>query len=178
MGARPPRAARSCRPLTETISAVNRYLADNTPPNRFVTLFYAELDAVTGSLSFINAGHNPPLIAHAEGTMEQLAAGGVPLGIMADFAFREGRTQLHPGDVLVIYSDGVTETQNAAGEEFGPMRLCDVVSRNLDASAAGIRDRIESALTKFAQGTDAGDDITLVIVKRQAEGVLVASSRG
>ena len=80
--------------------------------------------------------------------------------------------------MLVIYSDGVTETQNAAGEEFGPMRLYDVLSRNLDASAAGIRDRIESALTKFAQGTDAGDDITLVIVKRQAEGVLVASSRG
>ncbi|HLL76819.1 MAG TPA: SpoIIE family protein phosphatase [Pyrinomonadaceae bacterium] len=161
-----------------TITAVNKYLAETIPENRFITLFCAELDPVTGNLVFINAGHNPPLIAHATGTMEQLAAGGVPLGIMADFAFREGRTQLHPGDVLVIYSDGVTETQNAAGEEFGPMRLYDVVSRNLDASAAGIRDRIESALTKFAQGMDAEDDITLVIVKRQAEGVIVASSRG
>ena len=164
--------------IVETITAVNKYLAETIPANRFVTLFCAELDPVTGNLVFINAGHNPPLIAHSTGTMEQLAAGGVPLGIMADFAFREGRTQLHPGDVLVIYSDGVTETQNAAGEEFGPMRLYDVLSRNLDASAAGIRDRIESALTKFAQGTDAGDDITLVIVKRQAEGALVASSRG
>jgi serine phosphatase RsbU (regulator of sigma subunit)/pSer/pThr/pTyr-binding forkhead associated (FHA) protein len=161
-----------------TITAVNKYLAETIPENRFVTLFCAELDPVTGNLVFINAGHNPPLIAHASGTMEQLAAGGVPLGIVADFAYREGRSQLHPGDVLVIYSDGVTETQNAAGEEFGPMRLYDVLSRNLDSSAAGIRDRIESALTKFAQGTDAGDDITLVIVKRQAEGVLVASSRG
>jgi sigma-B regulation protein RsbU (phosphoserine phosphatase) len=163
--------------IVQTITAVNKYLAETIPANRFVTLFCAELDPVTGNLVFINAGHNPPLIAHATGTMEQLAAGGVPLGIMADFAFREGRTQLHPGDVLVIYSDGVTETQNASGEEFGPMRLYDVVSRNLDASAAGIRDRIESALTKFAQGMDAEDDITLVIVKRQAEGVMVASSR-
>ena len=60
---------------------------------------------------------------------------------------------LHPGDVLVIYSDGVSEAVNPTGEEFGPTRLYEVVARNLDASAAGIRDRIESALTKFAQGT-------------------------
>jgi sigma-B regulation protein RsbU (phosphoserine phosphatase) len=110
--------------------------------------------------------------------MEQLAAGGIPLGIMPDALFREGKTQLQHGDVLVIYSDGVSETQNAAGEEFGAMRLYDVVARNLDSSAAGLRDRIEAALTKFAQGTDSVDDLTLVIVKRQAEGVMVASSRG
>ena len=153
--------------LTETIEAVNRYLADNIPPNRFVTLFYAELDPPTGSLTFINAGHNPPIIAHATGTVEHLAAGGIPLGIAPNASYREGRTQLQPGDVMVIYSDGVTETQNPQGEEFGPVRLYEVVARNMDASAAGIRDRIESALTKFAQGTPAVDDITLVIVKRQ-----------
>jgi phosphoserine phosphatase RsbU/P len=164
--------------IVETITAVNKYLSDTIPANRFVTLFCAELDPLTGTLTFINAGHNPPLIAHASGTMEQLAAGGIPLGISPVVSYREGRTQLHPGDILVIYSDGVSETQNAAGEEFGAMRLYDVVARNLDASAAGIRDRIESALTKFAQGTDASDDITLVIVKRQAEGVMVAASRG
>ncbi|MDQ3135422.1 MAG: SpoIIE family protein phosphatase [Acidobacteriota bacterium] len=153
--------------LTETISIVNRYLAETIPANRFVTLFFAKLDPKTGVLTFLNAGHNPPIIAHSGGTMEQLGAGGIPLGIMPDFAYREGRTQLQPGDSLVIYSDGVTETQNIAGEEFGPLRLYDVVSRNLESSAAGIRDKIESALTKFAQGTDSVDDITLVIVKRQ-----------
>ena len=66
-------------------------------------------------------------------------------------------------------ADGVTEAASPNGEEFGPTRLYEVVSRNVDASAAGIRDRIESALTKFSQGTQAADDITLVIVKRQAE---------
>ena len=101
--------------------------------------------------------------------MEQLAAGGLPLGIMPNADFKEGRTQLHPGDVLVIYSDGVSEATNPSGEEFGPARLYEVVQRNLDASAGGIRDRIESALTKFSQGTPAADDITLVIVKRQTE---------
>lgn len=155
--------------LVATISAVNRYLADNIPANRFVTLFYAELDPESGALSFLNAGHNPPLIIHAAGTVEQLASGGLPLGIKRDAEYREGRTQLQHGDVLVIYSDGVTEAVSPTGEEFGPTRLYEVVSRNIDASAAGIRDRIESSLTKFAQGTSASDDITLVIVKRQAE---------
>jgi sigma-B regulation protein RsbU (phosphoserine phosphatase) len=155
--------------LVETISAVNRYLADNIPPNRFVTLFYAELDPASGALSFLNAGHNPPLIVHSAGTVEQLASGGLPLGIKRDAEYREGRTQLQMGDVLVIYSDGVTEAASPSGEEFGPTRLYEVVSRNIDASAAGLRDRIESALTKFSQGTQAADDITLVIVKRQAE---------
>ena len=155
--------------LVGTICAVNRYLADNIPSNRFVTLFCAELDPETGTLSFLNAGHNPPLIVHSAGTVEQLASGGLPLGIKRDADYKEGRTQMQRGDVLVIYSDGVTEATSPSGEEFGPTRLYEVVQRNVDASAAGIRDRIESALTKFAQGTRAADDITLVIVKRQAE---------
>jgi len=155
--------------IVSTIQAVNKYLTESIPPNRFVTLFYAELNPELGRLTFLNAGHNPPLIVHAGGTMEQLASGGLPLGIMADAEFREGRTQLLPGDVLVIYSDGVSEAVNPTGEEFGPTRLYEVVARNLDASASGIRDRIESALTKFCQGTPAADDITLVIVKRLAE---------
>jgi phosphoserine phosphatase RsbU/P len=162
--------------LSATISAVNRYLADNIPANRFVTLFYAELDPVSGTLSFLNAGHNPPLIVHAAGTVEQLASGGLPLGIKPDAEYREGRTQLQRGDVLVIYSDGVTEAVSPTGEEFGATRLYEVVARNVNASAAGIRDRIESSLTKFAQGTSAADDITLVIVKRQAEAKLSASA--
>jgi serine phosphatase RsbU (regulator of sigma subunit) len=162
--------------LAKTIGAVNRYLVDSIPANRFVTLFYAELDPKNGSLAFLNAGHNPPLIVHAGGTMEQLASGGLPLGIMSNADFREGKTQLHPGDVLVIYSDGVSEALNPKGEEFGPTRLYETVSRNLDASAAGIRDRIESALTKFCQGTPAADDITLVICKRLAESAEVGAA--
>ena len=162
--------------IVETIGAVNRYLVESIPANRFVTLFYGELDPKSGALTFLNAGHNPPLIVHAGGTMEQLAAGGLPLGIMEGAEFREGRTQLRAGDVLVIYSDGVSEAVNPNGEEFGPTRLYEVVARNLDASAGGVRDRIESALTKFCQGTPAADDITLVIVKRNAESADAATA--
>src|SRR3989441_2768714 len=162
--------------IAAAIAAVNRYLVESIPPNRFVTLFYAELDPKAGSLAFLNAGHNPPLIVHAGGTMEQLASGGLPLGILADADFREGRTKLYPGDVLVIYSDGVSEAVNPNGGGFGATRLYEVVARNLDTSASGIRDRIESALTKFCQGTPAADDITLVIVKRLAEATEVAAA--
>lgn len=168
--------ATSNNSLVETISEVNRYLAENTPTNRFVTLFYAELDAQTGALSFLNAGHNPPIMVHAAGTMENLASGGLPLGIMPEAFYREGHTQLQPGDVLVAYSDGVSEAVNPAGEEFGAQRLYEVIARNLDASASGIRDRIEAALSKWAQGTPAADDITLVIVKRQAEAMSLAAT--
>ncbi|MGI8656749.1 MAG: SpoIIE family protein phosphatase [Pyrinomonadaceae bacterium] len=154
--------------LSDIISAVNRYLAANIPSNRFVTLFYAELDPQNGALSFLNAGHNPPLIVRAAGTMEQLDSGGLPLGIMPDARFSEGRTQLQPGDALVIYSDGVSESTDPHGEEFGATRLYEAVAGNLAATASGLRDCIESAITKFAQGTPSADDITLVIVKRQS----------
>jgi len=155
--------------LAQFMTRINKATCAKCPSNRFITFFFTLLDSHTGELAFANAGHNPPLIVHAAGTVEQLASGGLPLGIKANADYREGRTTLQPGDVLVIYSDGVTEAASPSGEEFGPTRLYEVVSRNVESSAAGIRDRIESALTKFSQGTQAADDITLVIAKRQAQ---------
>jgi serine phosphatase RsbU (regulator of sigma subunit) len=152
--------------LPNAISNVNQYLAENTPANRFVTLFSAELDPVSGRMQYINAGHNPPLIGRSDGSVAQLASGGFPLGIMPGAEFEVGETVLHPGEVLVVYSDGVSEAVNPAGEEFGMDRLTEVVRRNLHASAAGFRDKVESALSAFTQTAPANDDITLVIVKR------------
>lgn len=152
--------------LAETIHSVNQYLADNTPANRFVTLFVAELDPTNGSLKYINAGHNPPLIGRADGTVAQLSSGGFPLGIIPGADFEVGETQLQPGEALVVYSDGVSEANNIRNEEFGLERLSDVVAKNLKLSAAGIRDKVESSLSAFTQTAPANDDITLVIVKR------------
>lgn len=157
-------AARSS--LDEVVRSVNQYLADNTPANRFVTLFVAELDPHTGNLKYINAGHNPPLIGRMAGTIEQLSSGGFPLGILHSAEFEVGETHLQPGEALVVYSDGVSEANNIKEEEFGMDRLMDVVKRNLGASAAGMRDKVESALSAFTQTAPANDDITLVIVKR------------
>jgi serine phosphatase RsbU (regulator of sigma subunit)/pSer/pThr/pTyr-binding forkhead associated (FHA) protein len=152
--------------LDEAISSVNRYLAENTPANRFVTLFAGELDPANGRFKYINAGHNPPLIAKHDGSVQQLSSGGLPLGIIADTEFETGEITLEPGESLVIYSDGVNEANNLAGDEFGMDRLIQVVGNNLQASASGMRDKIESALSEFTQTAPANDDITLVIVKR------------
>jgi serine phosphatase RsbU (regulator of sigma subunit) len=152
--------------LHETVDSVNRYLAENTPANRFVTLFIAELDPERGALQYINAGHNPPLIGRFGNTIEQLSSGGFPLGILPSAEFEVGETHLGIGDSLIVYSDGVSEANNPKEEEFGMDRLIDVVQRNLHASAAGLRDKVESALSAFTQTAPANDDITLVIVKR------------
>jgi serine phosphatase RsbU (regulator of sigma subunit) len=152
--------------LKDTVVSVNRYLAENTPTNRFVTLFIAELDPQTGLLSYINAGHNPPLLGHADGSVVELASGGFPLGIIPTAEYEVGILDLTKGESLVIYSDGVSEANNLKEEEFGMERLKNVVSTNITASAAGMRDKVESALSAFTQTAPANDDITLVIVKR------------
>lgn len=152
--------------LDQAISSVNHYLAENTPANRFVTLFAAELSPESGVLRYINAGHNPPLVAKADGSVLQLSSGGFPLGIISGAEFEIGEMKLESGESLVIYSDGVSEANNLQGEEFGMERLISVVQNNLKASAAGLRDKVESALSTFTQTAPANDDITLVIVKR------------
>ncbi len=153
-------------PLHQMVTSVNVYLTNNTPANRFITLFVAELEPVSGNLTFINAGHNPPLIGRANGSLELLQSGGLPLGLM-DFAeYEVGHAQLGAGDVLFIYSDGVSEANNVNEDEFGMERLSSVISANIGRSAAGIRDKVESALSLFTGTADPNDDITLVIVKK------------
>ncbi|MER3632115.1 MAG: hypothetical protein C4325_08105 [Blastocatellia bacterium] len=152
--------------LEKAVISVNRYLTENTPTNRFVTLFAAELHPDSGKLLYINAGHNPAILCHLEGGIELLSSGGLPIGLMETAEYDLAATQLEPGDLLVIYSDGVTEATNVAGEEFGLDRLVDVVSKSISLSAAAVRDKIESSLSEFSGSAPANDDITLVIVKR------------
>lgn len=162
--------------LLDTVTSVNQYLAENTPTNRFVTLFIAELDPETGKIGYINAGHNPPLIGRNDGTVEQLGSGGFPLGIMPAAEYELGETYLKGDEALIIYSDGVTEAADLSGEEFGMERLTDVITKNLDRSASGMRDKIESSLSNFIQTAPAGDDITMVIVKKTQESATVKTS--
>ncbi len=153
-------------PLEGSITSVNQYLAENTPANRFVTLFTAELDPLTGNLRYINAGHNPPLLARSDGSIEQLSSGGLPLGIIPNAEYETGEIDIGAGDVLVVYSDGVSEANNLAEEEFGLDRLAEVVKTNLKGTASAIRDKVESALSEFTGTAPANDDITIVIVKK------------
>jgi serine phosphatase RsbU (regulator of sigma subunit)/pSer/pThr/pTyr-binding forkhead associated (FHA) protein len=152
--------------LLQAVKAVNEYLAINTPTNRFITFFVGELNPETGELYYINAGHNPPLVARNDGSVIELESGGFPLGIMPKAEFESGKIRLESGESVIIFSDGVSEAESVDGEEFGMERLTKVVRNNMQKSAAGIRDKIESALSTFTTTAPANDDITLVIVKR------------
>ncbi len=152
---------------SEVMTEINHYIYDNTPSNRYVTLFYSELDPRTHQLTYINGGHNSPLLVRANGEVTCLDIGGFPVGITPFCDYREGFVTLEPGDVLVIYSDGVTESVNEEGEEFGESRLIDIVQKHRNRTAAGLRDRIDEALQKFVGRAKSVDDLTLVIVKRK-----------
>jgi sigma-B regulation protein RsbU (phosphoserine phosphatase) len=156
------------RSLEETVHSTNAYLVENTPANRFVTMFIGELDPATGALKYINAGHNPPIVARTNGGVEQLDSGGLPLGLMGFAEYESATITLAQGESVVIYSDGVSEANNLSEDEFGMDRLKEVIRANIAKSASGIRDKIESALSDFTGTAPANDDITIVIVKRAA----------
>lgn len=150
----------------EIVSQINQYIYDNTPSNRYITFFYSELNPKTHELTFVNAGHNPPLLVRASGQVEKLDAGGFPVGIMPFGTYEQSAIGMQPGDVMIVYSDGVTESVNEDGDEFGEERLIDVMRKNLTRTAAGVRDRIDEALTRFVGKAKSVDDLTMVIVKR------------
>lgn len=152
---------------SEIVSEINQYIYDNTPANRYITLFYSELDPRSHQLTYINGGHNPSLLVRASGEVTRLDIGGFPVGITPFGDYREGWVEIEPGDVMVVYSDGVTESLDEEGEEFGEARLIEIVQKNRGRTPAGLRDRIDEALTKFVGKADSVDDLTLVILKRK-----------
>ncbi len=152
--------------IGEKIGAVNRYICENTPMNKFVTLFYGELDPTRHILTYTNAGHNPPLLVRAEGRVETLDTGGIPVGISEAITYDEGTVRFDPGDVLLLFSDGITESVNERGEEFGVTRLLEVVTHHRHLRPTELRDRIDEALSQFVGKARPADDMTLVIVKR------------
>jgi len=157
--------------ISEVMSEINQYIFENSPSNKFLTLFYGELDPLSGELSYSNGGHNAPILVRRSGAVERLDTGGLPIGMMQGVLYQEASVSLEPGDVLVIYSDGITESINERDEEFDEERLIEVVKRNIERSASGIRDRIDEALSKFVGTTAPVDDMTLMIIKRVDGGI-------
>jgi sigma-B regulation protein RsbU (phosphoserine phosphatase) len=156
--------------ISEVMGEINQYIFENSPSNKFLTLFYGELDPDTGTLTYSNGGHNAPIFVRRSGEVERLDKGGLPIGMMQGVVYQEASVGFDPGDVLVIYSDGITESINEREEEFDEERLIEVVKNNLGRSASGIRDRIDEALSRFVGTTAPVDDMTLMIIKRTDDG--------
>ncbi|MCX7639711.1 MAG: SpoIIE family protein phosphatase, partial [Pyrinomonadaceae bacterium] len=154
--------------LTRILTAVNQYFWECYPQNRFVTLFIAELNIKSGVVKFINAGHEPALIVRKEKEVEKLESNALPLGLFQNVNYEIKEALLKPGDFLIAFSDGITEASNENNIEFGVDRIADVVQKNIELSASRIRDKVDSAISKFTNNSAFKDDVTLLIVKRKS----------
>ncbi|HEY1493093.1 MAG TPA: PP2C family protein-serine/threonine phosphatase, partial [Candidatus Solibacter sp.] len=152
--------------LAQFMTRINKATCAKCPSNRFITFFFSVLNAGTGELAYANAGHNPPILVRANGDAEMLEGGGPVLGILPIAPYSEMHAQLDPGDMIAIYSDGVTEANNVAYDEFDEERLIEVLKANRNAPAEVIVQAVIKAVTDFAAGAPQADDITLLIAKR------------
>ncbi|MDD1727789.1 MAG: SpoIIE family protein phosphatase [Methanospirillum sp.] len=147
------------------ITETNMMICEDARSGMFVTLFFCVLHPDKRTLTFVNAGHNPPLLFREQGTLEELYPTGPALGIMDDGEYTEPVTTLEPDDILVMYTDGVTESVNRKDEEFGVERLESIVWENRNLPAAEIRDAIIQAVSGYTDGQDQFDDITIIVMK-------------
>ncbi|HEV2380243.1 MAG TPA: PP2C family protein-serine/threonine phosphatase [Terriglobia bacterium] len=148
------------------LGAVNRQVHASALADRYATLFYGVFDGATRRLRYVNAGHNPPMVIRRDGSIDWLETGGAPVGMFADSAYSEGTVQLHVGDLLLAYTDGVTETVNPAGEEWGIEGLRQAATASDAQSAREIVNAIFTSIDEFSRGRQT-DDATLVVMRVQ-----------
>jgi sigma-B regulation protein RsbU (phosphoserine phosphatase) len=144
---------------------LNVQMCELTEPTRFATLFWGVFDEQRRALAYVNAGHNPPLLFRKGGAVERLSAGGRPLGAFPNSEYHMGRVTLSAGDLLVVFTDGVTEAPSASEEEFGEERLQDYVRAHADRSVEELCRGILGAVDGFRDSRPQQDDMTLVVAR-------------
>lgn len=154
-------------PPDEICARLSRLLYRRTPPEKYATAFLGILETATGRLRYTNAGHNPPLLLRADGTVEEIPATGVPLGLLPQAPYRAGETVLAPGDLLVLYTDGLVEANDAEGEEYGLDRLKAACTAGRDEACCTLAEVLERDLEDFARGVPFADDRTIVLARRR-----------
>ncbi len=152
--------------VAAVVSAVNRQVQASSPSDRYATLFYGVFDAATRTLRYVNAGHNPPIVIRGDGSIMWLEAGGPPVGVFADSSYEEGVMQLETGDLLVAYTDGVTEAANPAGQEWGVAGLRKVAIESCARRADEIVESVFASLDEYSLGRQR-DDATVAVVRVQ-----------
>jgi sigma-B regulation protein RsbU (phosphoserine phosphatase) len=148
-----------------SMAKVNYLLWESIERNQFVTAFYGVLDASNKTLAYTNAGHNPPLLMDADGSARFIERGGLPLGMFRDTRYYEYYLALEPGQILVLYTDGVTEANNESGQEYERERLERTVRAGRHLSAKELINFIYDDVLEWTGGRGATDDITFFIIK-------------
>ena len=160
------------------VERLNGFLCASTRATRFVTLFYAELDAATRRLSYVNAGHVPPYRVARDGAVKRLQDGGPALGLLPGASYEVGRVRLEPGDVVAMVTDGVTEATAADEREFGDDRVCDALGRLSGEGAGAVLEGLVAAVDAWVGAKGCHDDLTALILRaRTSEGRSGARTR-
>ena len=154
--------------IVDLVSRIDRHLQRFSAAHKFLTLFFGILEPEAGLLKYVSAGHNPALLARGDGSVELLAATGVPVGLVLHASWREETATMHRGDLLCVYTDGFTEATNADDEEFGLPRMEKALTSRLPLPAREISDALYGDVAAFAGGVPQYDDQTLLIVRRDA----------
>jgi phosphoserine phosphatase RsbU/P len=154
--------------LPELVADMNKYACSNSQGGlRFTTAFLAEYDASRRTFHYINAGHNNPILRRANGSIERLDVGGLPLGIQPDAKYESASVTLAPGDWLIIFTDGLVEAENARQEEYGEDRLLSVIGAAATSTPAEMLNRLMAEVDLFVGATPQHDDVTCLLVKAE-----------
>ncbi|MGH9931045.1 MAG: SpoIIE family protein phosphatase [Pyrinomonadaceae bacterium] len=148
-----------------SMAKVNYLLWESIERNQFVTAFYGILDVTNKTLTYTNAGHNPPILLKQNGDLSFIDRGSIPLGMFRDTRYHEYYLTTEPGNVLMLYTDGATEAQNPQGEEFGRERLAQAVKSNHQLGARELIKAVHTELLEWTDGQGASDDVTFFVIK-------------
>jgi sigma-B regulation protein RsbU (phosphoserine phosphatase) len=151
------------------VEEVNEALCQTTETRSFATLFFASLDA-GDAFTYVNAGHLPGLLIDAEGEVSWLSGGGTPVGLVPGVSYEHQTATLGPGDLLVLYTDGIWEAENPAGEELGRERLARAVVKARGAPAQGVVEALRAEWERFREGAEPADDTTVIALRRGGAG--------
>jgi|GEM_PF-2876625 len=151
--------------VLSALELANSFMLKDMRSGMFVTCFYAVLDPAQRTLTYVNAGHNPPVVTSAGKHVRMLSASGTPLGIIEETGLREELCQLAPGDIVMMYTDGITEAMDSVGEQFGVQRLQEIARNATGLSAADIQERVLTAVRTFTVNQPQFDDMTSVVVR-------------
>jgi sigma-B regulation protein RsbU (phosphoserine phosphatase) len=152
--------------ITDLVARIDRHLQRFAATRKFLTLFFGLLEPATGRFRYVSAGHNPALLARSDGRLDRLESTGVPLGMIPGAVWREESLEMARGDLLCVYTDGVTEAVNERDEEFGLERLSTLIARDAASPARVLCDTVLSSVRDFARGMPQYDDQTLLFVRR------------
>jgi len=162
--------------MAALVTRLNSSIVTSCPGNRFITFFICEIDPATGEVAYCNAGHNPPFLVRSDGKVARLDDGGPVLGVLPKYLFTQHTCRMEDGDVLMMYTDGVTEAEKTGtDEEFGEARLLKLVQDNHACPVVEMVELLTREVAAFAGSVTASDDFTAVVVRRTSRHGLVAA---